>query len=248
MKQGRRIFDISGFELLKFFFASSFPELCRKLKIRANPKEPADFFLNTFVQTLEYRQSNNIKRNDFVSMLLRLKEFFTNEELAAEAFLVYIGGFETSSTLMTFALYELAINPNIQERLRDEIKSTTIDSYDSLVGMKYLDMVINETLRKYPPIPNTARRSTKDYVIPGTKLTIEKGTSIEIAIYSLHHDPEHFPEPQKFDPERFTTKNVEARNPFTFIPFGAGPRNVCIISSVIQFQDAKKTFEILHSA
>lgn len=111
---------------------------------------------------MKYREDNNINRNDFVSMLLGFKEFFTTDELAAESFIVYIGGFETSSTLISFTMYELALNPDIQERLRDEIKSGIQDNnseltYEMLFGFKYLDMVVNEVMRKYPPIPNTFR-------------------------------------------------------------------------------------------
>lgn len=88
-------------------------------------------------------------------------------------------------------------------------------------------MVVQETLRKFPPIPNTARKCTKDYKIPDTNLVIPKGTTIEIPIYSVHRDPEYYPEPDMFDPERFTDENEKARNPMSFIPFGEGPRN-CI--------------------
>lgn len=181
---------------------------------------------------MEYREKNNIKRTDFVSLLLGLKNHFTPTELAAESFLVYSGGFETSSTLMTFTMYELALNPDIQTRVREEIKSALdqnngVLTYEILFEMEYLDMVINESLRKYPPIPNGIRLCTKDYVIPGTNLRVDKGTSVEIATYSLHHDPEYYPEPSKFDPERFTPAQIKLRHPFTFLPFGEGPRN-CI--------------------
>lgn len=197
---------MSPFELLRFLFALGFPDLCRKLRIRQNPKEPTEFFLNTFLQTLEYREKNNVQRNDFVSLLLTLKDSFTPHELAAESFLVYGGGFETSSTLMTFALYELALNPDIQERLRDAIKEMMSESegkltYESIFSAKYLDQVINETLRKYPPIPSSIRKCIKDYKIPGTGLVIPKGTKIDLPTYSLHHDPEYYPEPDRFDPE-----------------------------------------------
>jgi cytochrome P450 family 6 len=146
LKHGTRLFDITTFELIKFFFASGFPNFSRKLHLRQNPKEPSDFFLNTFLQTFEYREKNNVKRNDFVSMLLGLKDSFTPEELAAEGFLVYAGGFETSSTLITFACYEIARDMEIQQRLRDEIKSGLEENdgkltYDMLFGFKYLDQV-----------------------------------------------------------------------------------------------------------
>ena len=165
-------------------------------------------------------------------MLLSLKDSFTPEELAAESFLVYAGGFETSSTLVTFTLYELALNPDIQEKLREEINSMLSKkddklTYESLFAAKYLDQVINESLRKYPPIPSGIRKCLKDYEIPGTNLTIPKGTSIQLATYSLHHDPEYYPEPEKFDPERFSPENSKNLRPFTFLPFGEGPRN-CI--------------------
>lgn len=224
MKHGRRLFELTPFELMRFFVSLGFPDLCRKLHVRSSPKEPVDFFLQTFLQTLAYREKNNIVRNDFVSLLLGLKEFFKPEELAAESFLVYAAGFETSSTLMNFTLFELAFNPEIQQRLRAELQSGIDENegkltYDLLFQFKYLDMVISESLRKYPPIPNSIRKCNKDYKIPGTDWTIENGVSIQIPVYSLHHDAEYYPEPEKFDPERFTPENVEARHPFVYLPF-----------------------------
>lgn len=218
--------------MLKFFFANAFPEMCRKLHITTNPKESADFFMNSFLQTFEYRQKNDTKRNDFVALLLGLKDHYTPAELAGESFLVFSGGSETSSILVTFTCYELALNPDIQQRLRDEIAAGLDENdgnltYDMLIGFKYLDMVVSESLRKYPPIPGAIRKCTKDYTIPGTSLTIEKGTAIQLFAYSLQRDPEHYPEPEKFDPERFTPENSKVRNPFTYLPFSEGPRN-CI--------------------
>lgn len=230
-KYGKRLFDLSAFELIKFFVSAEFPNFARKLRLRQNPKEAADFFLKTFVDTMEHREKTNYVRNDFVQLLLGLKKSgaYTATELAAEGFIFYSGGFETSSTLMTFCVYELALNQDIQERLRDEIKSAIDENdgklnYETLVGMKYMDMVIHETLRKYPPIPSHARKTTKEYKIPGTELILEKGVTVSIPAYSFHHDPEHFPEPETFDPERFLPENVKNRHPFAFIPFGEGPR------------------------
>lgn len=122
-------------------------------------------------------------------------------------------------------MYELALNPDIQERLRDEIKSVVDENdgkltYDMLFDFKYLDMVMNETLRKYPPAFINTRNSTKDFKIPGTEMVIPAKTDINISVLSIHRDPEYYPNPEKFDPERFTPENVKARNPFTFIPFG----------------------------
>jgi cytochrome P450 family 6 len=129
-------------------------------------------------------------------------------------------------------MFELAMNPDIQAKLREEIMTGLESnngkvSYEMLHEFKYLHKVIQESLRKYPPIPNTQRRCTKDYQIPNTTLTIQKGTSIQFNMYSIHRDPEYYPEPEKFDPERFSDENIKARHPMAFIPFGDGPRN-CI--------------------
>lgn len=219
-------------EVFKFLFTVEFPNISRKLGIRDNPKDSADFFLNTFLQTLEHREKNNVVRSDLVSLLLGLKNMYTSYELAAEAFLVYAAGFETSSTLITFALYELALNQDIQDRLREEI-TTGIEenngelTYEMLFGFKYLDMIINESLRKYPPIAENMRKCAQDFKIPETDLVIPKGTTIQINTFSLHRDPDYFPEPEKFDPERFNDQNVKNIKPFTFLPFGEGPR-ICM--------------------
>lgn len=135
---------------------------------------------------------------------------------------------------MTFTLYELALNPDIQERLREEIRDTIDENngeltYELLSEMKYLDMVVNETLRKFPPAFFLTRVCRKDFKIPGTEMIIEKDTDINVNIFSIHRDPEYYPEPEKFDPERFTSENIKLRPACTFLPFGMGPRR-CIVS------------------
>lgn len=124
-----------------------------------------------------------------------------------------------------FTIYELALNLEIQRKLRQEIKSGIEENegrltYDLLFGFKYLDMVVNEALRKYPPAFILTRVSTKEFKIPGTAMIIPARTDININVLSIHRDPEYYPDPDKFDPLRFTPENVKNRKPFTFIPFG----------------------------
>jgi cytochrome P450 family 6 len=181
------------------------------------------------LDTFDYREKNKVQRNDFVSLLLGLKENFTKTELASEGMLMYAGGFETSSTLMSFTLYEIALNEEIQDRLRDEILSGVEENggkinYEILNGLKYLDMVVSESLRKYPPIPDQIRQCTKDFKVPGTDLVIEKGFNVQIPTFSIQHDEKYWDEPEKFDPERFNEENVKKIVPFTYLPFGEGPR------------------------
>ena len=91
--------------------------------------------------------------------------------------------------------------------------------------MKYMDMVIDETLRMYPPASRLDRVASNDYEYEGIK--IKKGQVVGVAIYAMHHDPDLYPNPEKFDPNRFSDENKKNRESVAFLPFGAGPRN-CI--------------------
>ncbi|KAL6030198.1 hypothetical protein STEG23_030451 [Scotinomys teguina] len=90
-------------------------------------------------------------------------------------------------------------------------------------GLPYLDMVIAETLRMYPPAFRFTREAARDCEVLGQH--IPAGTVLEIAVGALHHDPEHWPYPETFDPERFTAEARLRQRPFTYLPFGAGPRS-----------------------
>lgn len=233
-KHGKRLFDLSPLELLKHLFTSAYPEFSRKLHLVANPKEPCDFLRKVFVQTLKEREESDIQRNDFLQLLLKLRETVTLsvDEMAAESFIFFTGGFETSSSTLTFCLYELSLNKDVQSRLREEIqealkKNDGKITYDLLFHLQYLDMVVKETLRKYPIVPGMLRKCTKEYQIPGTEMVISEGTNVLIPIYSVQHDAEYYSKPEVFDPERFSPENSQDRNPLTFLAFGEGPR-ACI--------------------
>lgn len=102
--------------------------------------------------------------------------------------------------------------------------------YETLHKLKYLDMVISETLRKWSPAPFIDRKCTKDYELDlgdGKKLTIKKDQLVFLPFYALHHDERYFPDPEKFEPKRFSDENKDAIVPGSFNPFGSGPR-VCI--------------------
>lgn len=84
-----------------------------------------------------------------------------------------------------------------------------------------------ETFRRYSPVPSIIRQASKDYYVPEYDYTIPKGYQVWIPALSIHMDPEFYPNPNVFDPERFAAGEVRKRNPITFLPFGEGPRN-CI--------------------
>lgn len=167
----------------------------------------------------------------------------TEDLIAAQALIFFIAGFETASTTLSFLSYQLAVNPSIQSKLQKEIDQVLIKTggkvtYEELLKMKYLDQVISETLRMYPAGYILTRVCTKTYLIPAKKykevdLTVDPGTVVVIPVIGLHMDPKYFPNPMKFDPDRFSEANRSDIVPGTFIPFGSGPRN-CIGGYFIQ--------------
>ncbi|CAG9854600.1 unnamed protein product [Phyllotreta striolata] len=163
----------------------------------------------------------------------------TNVDIAAQALIFFFGGFESVSSLMCFMGHELAVNQDIQERLREEILETLEANdgeltYDALVKMNYMDMVVSEALRKWPTVTVTDRECSKPYTIepklPGEKpVHVNLKDTLWIPVFGIHRDPLVYPDPEKFDPERFNSDNKGDINPYNYIPFGAGPRN-CIAS------------------
>ncbi|XP_029801600.1 cytochrome P450 3A12-like [Suricata suricatta] len=150
-------------------------------------------------------------------------------ELVAQSVIFIFAGYEPTSTSLSFLVYELATHPDVQQKLQEEIDATFPNkeppTYDALVQMEYLDMVLNETLRLYPIGGRLERVCKKDVEISG--VCIPKGTVVMVPTYTLHRDLDHWPEPEEFHPERFSKKNKDNINPYIYLPFGTGPRN-CI--------------------
>ncbi|XP_044750329.1 uncharacterized protein LOC123310752 [Coccinella septempunctata] len=151
---------------------------------------------------------------------------FSDKDIMDEVNTVVLAGYDSVSSAISFILYNIANNPNIQTQAfeeQTEFCSGEEITSSELSSMKYLDMVVKESLRLYTPIPFIARKVEEDVYYDG-KL-IPEGTTIIIVMYSLHRNPEWFPEPEKFNPERFDSNSKIP--PFAYIPFSAGPRN-CI--------------------
>nr|CAD7410190.1 unnamed protein product [Timema cristinae] len=247
---------------------------------RMTPIDVRQFFLKVFKDTSSYRLKNNIKENDYLQLLIQLKEKyseanknlneiwfnkFTDEDIAAQALTFFTDGYETSANALIYTLYQLALNPHVQEKLRDEITAGLEFTggeikYEAIQEMKYLHMVTNmkelpsgktplalpvktkalghlnssedvtKSLRKYPPITYMNRICTKPYDLPtvsGGTYRVEVGMPVVIPTLALHHDPQYYPDPDRFNPERFSDDNIQTRPKYVYFPFGGGPR-ICL--------------------
>ena len=154
----------------------------------------------------------------------------TDDEIKANCVLFYEAGYETTSTALGYVGHILVNHPDIQEKVRQEVKDLYESEgkldFNTVSKLQYMEWVINETMRIYPPVTGFVMRETlTDYEYKD--MTIPKGTMLMIATYTLHHDPDYWPEPEKFDPERFSPERKHEIYPSSWQPFGSGPRN-CI--------------------
>lgn len=154
--------------------------------------------------------------------------------LVSNALLMMFAGLDTSSTGLSSTLYFLSKNPEAQERLHEEVLEVLEQNdsgekdvtYDDLQSLSFLEMCIMESLRRFP-VTMIERKCTKDYQIPGTNVTIEKGTLVQVPNTGIMKNPEYFEDPEKFCPENFSPDAKAERGALPFMVFGHGPRN-CI--------------------
>lgn len=138
------------------FLIRNFKQLAKLLRVKILRDDVSEFFMNVVKSTIDYREKNQISRNDFMDLLIKLKsdkegeketDGLTIDQIAAQAFLFFLAGYETSSTTMLFTLYELALNPEIQTKVRQEIRKAIQKhgeiTYDMMMDIPYLDQVIN---------------------------------------------------------------------------------------------------------
>ncbi|CAN8019282.1 unnamed protein product [Ixodes persulcatus] len=158
------------------------------------------------------------------------KKLMEDRHLLANCFIFLAAGFETTATSLAFIIHVLAKYPEEQDRILDELNKTFPEkdqelTYDGVQQLKRLDMVISESMRLYPPvILFISRACREDTTIMGQ--FFPAGVNIIVPTWHIHHDPDLWPEPFNFDPERFA-EGLNATHSAAYLPFGLGPR-VCI--------------------
>ncbi|XP_039431532.1 cytochrome P450 4d2-like isoform X1 [Culex pipiens pallens] len=156
----------------------------------------------------------------------------TDKEIQEEVDTFMFEGHDTTTIAITFTLMLLAKHPDIQEKVYQEVTEiigkdlNAPTTYRNLQDMKYLELVIKESLRLYPPVPIIGRKFTEKTEIDGK--VVPEDSNFNVGIILMHRDPTQFEDPERFDPERFSPeRTTELSSPYAYIPFSAGPRN-CI--------------------
>nr|AGN52793.1 cytochrome P450 [Laodelphax striatellus] len=173
------------------------------------------------------------KKRAFLDLLLDATESgheLSRADIREEVDTFMFEGHDTTAASIGWAIFLLGNNPEVQDRVVDELNDIFGDSdrratVQDLNNMKYLEMVIKETLRLYPSVPFIGRLVSEDVII-GDHL-IPAGVWLNIELFNVHRCEDYFPNPEKFDPDNFLPEKMQNRHPFAYVPFSAGPRN-CI--------------------
>jgi len=178
----------------------------------------------------ERRRHPNAGNRDLLSLLLtaydpETGEGLTDAEIRDQVMTFVLAGHETTALALTWALLLLAAHPDVEERLQREVRAVLHGrppTAEDLPRLPYARMVLDETLRLYPPVWAVAREAIADDEIGGYR--IRAGAGLAVNTYVTHHHPEIWPDPTRFDPERFAPSATATRARFAYFPFGGGPR------------------------
>lgn len=218
------------------------PTFYKALQPDFPPKSSTDVFKAFVSHLIEERKAKNMEKDDFLQVFMNADynwehdsdkkpenheiKKMTLEEITAQGVVFFIAGVESVSIALTVTAYYLALNCDSQDRAIAEVDKALTKgelTYDSLQEMQYLDACIKEAMRLCTPDSISFRVCTEETTLAG--IQFKPGMCVDIPLAGIHHDPEYFPEPENFNPERFMPENKDAVRPFTYMPFGEGPRN-----------------------
>ncbi|XP_049281498.1 probable cytochrome P450 9f2 [Anopheles funestus] len=211
------------------------PGLMRSAGVQFTDRQEIEFLVKQYHTAASTPSTHSVahclsQANDKLKTTLQL----TDEQLTAQCATFFTKGFEPTLNLLSFAAYELAQSLDVQRKLYDEMShhgltansSTGVPPYESIRSLPYLEAIVLETLRKWPPHPLLVRECTKPFNIPATEngdrasIPMKVGDKLYVSVWALHRNADYFPQPEQFNPERFLSGN--APRPNTFIPFGIG--------------------------
>ncbi|XP_049283084.1 probable cytochrome P450 6a14 [Anopheles funestus] len=224
--------------VVKLFLMTCYRSIAKKMRLKMFSNYITELFQQVVRETIEHRKDISClnRRTDLIDQLLAMPGFdgkstLTLSQMAAQVFL-FLGAYDATGIATFFCLYELAQRPAVQERARacvlEALEKHGGITYDALADMSYIDQCLNETLRMHPLAINLVRVVTKNYPVPDASgVVLPKGLNIVVPVYAIHYDTQYYPEPERFDPDRFLPEACRQRTPYTFLPFGVGPKS-CI--------------------
>jgi cytochrome P450 len=219
------------------FLMLPFAELLEKL-----PLPPQRRFMraraaldSVVYRIIEERRRSGGDRGDLLSMLLLAvdeegdRTGMTNEQLRDETMTLFLAGHETTANALTWTWHLLAQNPEAERRLHEELDTVLeggrAPTAEDFAALRYTEMVVAESMRLYPPAWAIGRLAIEEHEVAGYR--IPRGSLVLVCQYVMHRDPRFFPDPERFDPDRWTAEARAARPQFSYFPFGGGPRR-CI--------------------
>uniref|UniRef100_A0A8C1F1A1 unspecific monooxygenase n=1 Tax=Cyprinus carpio carpio TaxID=630221 RepID=A0A8C1F1A1_CYPCA len=223
------------FDLLNpvFLISALFPfitPVLEKMDFAFFPTSVTDFFYAALKKIKSERVASDHKKVPQTLHTTNVKVMgLSDHEILSQSMIFIFGGYETSSSTLSFFFYSLATNPEAMKKLQEEIDQTFPNEapvdYEGVMNMDYLDAALNESLRLFPIVARLERVCKKTVDING--LLVPKDVVVMIPTFALHRDPDYWSDPESFKPQRFTKGNKESVDPYMFMPFGLGPRN-CI--------------------
>jgi cytochrome P450 len=213
-----------------------FSELLEKLPLPPRRRfERARARLDRVIyRIIEERRREGRDRGDLLSTLLHAvdeegdRTGMTDEQLRDEAMTIFLAGHETTANALAWTWFLLSQNPEAEARLHaelDEVLGGRPPTAEDYARLRYAEMVVAESMRLYPPAWALGRLALEDHEVGG--YLIPRGSLVLVSQYVMHRDPRYWPEPERFDPERFTPEAKAGRPQFAYFPFGGGPRR-CI--------------------
>ncbi|MCC6696851.1 MAG: cytochrome P450 [Candidatus Hydrogenedentes bacterium] len=189
-----------------------------------------DTIIHRFIE--EHREAG-AEMDDLLSMLLEARyddgTALTDQQLRDESMTLFLAGHETTATALSWTLYLLSQHPEIAEELHAEVDAVLPDGrspeVDDFPRLDYTRRVLTESMRLYPPVPGTDRQAIEPNEILGIPINV--GDLVLVSPMVTHHDPRWYPEPERFDPDRWLPERAEAVPKFAYVPFGGGARK-CI--------------------
>lgn len=184
-------------------------------------------------EIIESRRRNGGDHQDLLAMLMSVGHedgsSMSDQQLRDEVVTIIMAGHETTGSALSWTLYLLSKHPEVAEKLRaelDQVLAGRHPTVEDMPNLVYANMVWAESLRVYPPAWILARRTIEEVRLP-SGVTVPKGGEVMMIQYVSNRNPRYFPDPERFDPERFAPGKEKEIPPYVYFPFGSGPRS-CI--------------------